>query len=262
MKKVWFIMLSLLLCMGLWGCGKQEKSAEETAIAPSQSQPVTESTEEVETVESAENEDINTVQISYDEKGKSVQTYYDENGDMVQTYYDEAGNTIVVCIATDGSRTETRNNIDGSVVCIYDNPVTGEHTEMEFSVGMIPIRQKSHDPSIDRYTEVEFYENGNLKWSKVQEPSSGVTSDQEYYENGNRKWIKTSHPDEEREARYNEEGYCTYYHSSSRRVNGKPYEIECFGDETGKLIRILENGEETDDEKLFDLCIGSYDFRQ
>lgn len=261
MKKVWFVMLALLLCMGLWGCGKQEKSAEEATIVPTQSQPATESTEEVETVEGVENENKNTVQISYDEKGKMVQTYYDENGDMIQTYYDEAGNTIVACIAPDGSRTETRNNIDGSMVSIYENPATGEYIETEFSKDFTRMREKSYSPATDRYVEAEFYENGNMKWSNVQEPSSGFTSEQEYYENGNRMWIKTRHPEEEMEAQYNEEGYCTYYHSSYRLTDGSPYEIECFGDETGKLTRIIENGEETDDEKLFNLYIGSYNFR-
>ena len=107
-----------------------------------------------------------------------------------------------------------------------------------------------------------YYENGNLKRSDVREPSAGLNSEQEYYENGNKKWMKTKHPDEKMEAQYNEEGYCTYFHSSYCLLDGTPYEIECFGDETGKLIRVVENGEETDDEKLFDLCIGSYDFRQ
>ena len=258
MKKVWLVVLPLLLCMGLWGCGKQETAAEESAIVPTQSQSFTENAEIVEPVE---NEDENTVEISYDEKGKMVQSYYDEDGNMVQTYYDEEGNTIVVCIEPDGSRTETRNNIDGSLVSIYENPATGEYIETEFSKDFVRIREKGYIPSRDKHVETEYYENGNLKWSHVQEPSSGVTSEQEYYENGNKKWMKTSHPQEEREAKYNEEGYCTYYHSTSRLKNGDPYEIECIGDEAGKLIRIIENGEETDDEKLFDLCIGSYNFR-
>ena len=85
MKKVWLVVLPLLLCMGLWGCGKQETAAEESAIVPTQSQSFTENAEIVEPVE---NEDENTVEISYDEKGTSEKPtqpnpILDKNGNVL-----------------------------------------------------------------------------------------------------------------------------------------------------------------------------------
>ena len=251
MKKVCFAVLALLLCIGLWACGNQEQPEEETAIVPTLSQPATENTKAVAFVEDVENKDEHT-----------VKSYYDEDGNLMETYDDEAGNTIVVCTAPDGSITETHNNTDGSMVSIYHNPATGEYIETEFSKDWVRVREKSYNPSTDRHVETGYYANGNLKWSHVQQPSAGFTSEQEYHENGNRKWIKTTHPDEEMEARYNEEAYCTYYHSSWRLPDGSPYEIECFGDETGNLTKIIENGVETEDEKLFDQYIKNCNFRQ
>lgn len=263
MKKMLVGMLILLLCVGLWGCGNQKEPVEEATAVPTQSQLVVESTEPAEEVETYYDDNGNTVEISYDENGNAVQTYCDEDGNTVQTYNDENGNAIVVCIAPDGSRTETCNNTDGSMVSIYDDPATGAYIETEFSKAFVRIREKGYDPATGRHTETEYYENGNLKWANVWNPSSGFTSEQEYYENGNRKWMKTREPDkdEEMDAQYNEEGYCTYYRSSYI-FKKEPYEIECFGDETGKLIKVIENGVETDDAKLFALCISNYNFRK
>ena len=233
MRKVIPMLLILLLCMNLCGCGMGETPVEETAVAPVGSQPATESTEATEIAE------------------------------RVETHCDENGNTIVVSISPDGSRTETCNYADGRVASIYENPVTGEYNEMEFSKDMVLIRTKGYNPEKDRYSEVEFYENGNEKRSSVREPSTGFTSDQEYYENGNRKYIKTCDPKMEREIRYNEEGYCTYSCCTNYRDDGSAYyEIECFGDEAGNLVKVIENGEEITDKKFLSDRIGEYHFRQ
>ena len=263
MKKILFMILPLLLCVGLWGCGKQAVLIEETTVVSTQSQSAAESTETVESVEGEKNEVENTVEIDYDEAGTMVQTYYDEAGNMVQTYDYADGSTSVVCIAPDGSRTETRNNLDGSMVSIYNDPATGEYIETEFSKDFVRIREKGYYPDADRYTETEYYENGNLKWTDVREPASGFISQQEYYENGNSKEIKIRQLEvgEEMDAQYNEEGYCTYYRSFCY-IDREPYEIECFGDENGRLIKIVENGEETDDTMLYDLYIQNCNFRK
>ena len=233
MRKVMPMLLMLLLCMSLWGCGTAEKPVEETAVVPAESQSAAESTEATEPTE------------------------------RVETHYDENGNTIVVNINPDGSRTETCNYPDGRMVSIYNNPATGEYNEMEFSKDMVLIRTAGYDPKKDRYSEVEYYENGKEKRSSVREPSTGFTSEQEYYENGNRKYIKTRDPKTEREIQYNEEGYCTYSCCTNYRDDGSAYyEIECFGDEAGNLVKVTENGEEITDKKFLSDRVGEYHFRQ
>ena len=108
-----------------------------------------------------------------------------------------------------------------------------------------------------------FYENGTEKRASVREPSSGFTSEQEYYENGNRKYIKTRDPETGREIQYNEDGYCTYSCSESYREDGSIYyKLECFGDETGKLTKAIENGEEINDAKFLADRTNEFNFRK
>lgn len=233
MRKIIPTLLILLLCMSLWGCGTAETSVEETTVAPVESQSATASTEATELAE------------------------------RMETYCDEKGNTIVVNISPDGSRTETCNYSDGRMVSIYNNPATGEYSEMEFSKDMVLICSKGYNPEQDRYSEVEYYENGKEKQSSAREPSTGFTSEQEYYENGNRKYIKTCDPKMEREIQYNEDGYCTYSKCINYRDDGSAYyEIECFGDEAGNLVKVIENGEEITDKKFLSDRVGEYHFRQ
>ena len=101
-----------------------------------------------------------------------------------------------------------------------------------------------------------------MKRADVREPSTGFTSEQEYYENGNMKQSKVRAPDDEMDAQYNEEGYCTYYHHFYYLANGSPYEIECCGDETGKLVKVIENGEESDVEQFLTYQGHLYNFRR
>lgn len=227
MKKTVAALLMVLLCMGLWSCAKQEPSPEEAVSAPTQSQTHPENTEP------------------------------SEPGGEAQTQYSETQSP------TDGSWAEIRRNEEGTLVSIHDNPETGEHIEMEFFDNFKLKRSASYNPKIDRYSEVEFYENGNEKWASVREPSTGFTSEQEYYENGNRKYIKTRSPKEAREMQYNEDGYCTYSYSAAYRKDGSlSGEVECFADETGKLTKVIKDGEEIKDEKFLSDRIREFGFRE
>lgn len=222
MRKVMPMLLTLLLCMSLWGCGTAEKPVEETAVVPAESQSASESTEPSEPDGKEETQSLD-----------------------------------------DGSWAEIRRNEEGKLVSIHDNPETGEHIEMEFFDNFMLKRSSSYFPEMDRYSEVEYYENGNEKWASAREPSTGFTSEQEYYENGNRKYIKTCDPQMEREIQYNEDGYCTYSRCINYRDDGSAYyEIECFGDEAGNLVKVIENGEEITDKKFLSDRVGEYHFRQ
>lgn len=227
MKKGFALLMVLLLCTGLWSCAKQETSPEEAGSVPTQNQVPPETTEPSES--GGEEETQNSEPQSPD----------------------------------DGSWAEIRRNEEGKLVSIHDNPETGEHIEMEFFDNFMLKRSSSYFPEKDRYSEVEYYENGKEKWSSIREPSTGFSSEQEYYENGTRKYIKTQDPKKGREMQYNEEGYCTYSHSMNYRDDGSVYyEQECFGDETGKLTKVIENGEEVKDAKILADRINEFGFRK
>ena len=225
MKHIAAILLALL-CMGLWSCAKQEASA------PDQSRMHTEHTGPSEPSEASElTEPV------------EEETQYEEDQSP-----------------TDSSWSEIRRNAEGKLVSIYENPETGEYSEMEFSDDFKLMRSVSYNPATGRHSEVEHYENGNEK--KAVTRAADFTSEQEYYENGNRKYIKTRTSKTAREMQYNEEGYCTYSHSADYRDDGSIYyEIECFGDKTGRLTKVIENGEQINDARFLADRVNEYNFR-
>ena len=230
MKHIAAVLLALLLCMGLWSCAKQETSGEEAVSAGNQARPEHSGPSEP--------------------SGEPGLTGPEEE----ETRYSEDQSP------TDSSWAEIRRNAEGKLVSIYENPATGEYSEMEFSDDFKLRRSVSYNPATGRHSEVEYYENGKEK--KAVSREEDFTSEQEYYENGNRKQIKTRTSKTAREMQYNEEGYCTYSHCADYREDGSIYyEIECFGDETGKLTKVIENGEQIADARFLADRINEYNFR-
>lgn len=156
------------------------------------------------------------------------------DGTVYETFFDETGKeTRATCANTDGSYREIYYENGITVREIIDSPSTGEHVECD------------------------FYENGAVKKSVVTNSQTGMYSEQEYFENGNMKHFKNQSPEYTSEERYDEEGYRTYFHTKNA-----DYEMECIADETGKLVKVVENGEVKEDAETLAQYAADYNFRQ
>lgn len=103
--------------------------------------------------------------------------------------------------------------------------------------------------------ETEYFENGNVKKSVLINPPSEYT-EQEYYETGRIKYNKSETAEYVMEERYDEKGYRTYYCQK-----GSEYELELTADESGKLVKAIENGVVKEDEETLNLYVSGYNFR-
>ncbi len=149
--------------------------------------------------------------------------FCDENGNLTFSSHKEANGTYSEYYYFENG------NMSKS---FYDNPNTGEHEEGE------------------------YFENGNIKRYVLDNSATGESFHQEYFENGNLKYNKNQSPEYTQEERYDEEGFHTYFYSKDAN-----YEIELIADETGKLIRFVENGTVYENEAIPDWVAGSYNFR-
>ena len=107
------------------------------------------------------------------------------------------------------------------------------------------------------YSETYFFENGNMRKSIVDDPVMGEYLDQEYYENGNLKYSKYQTPEQTIEARCDEEGFHTYYYTK-----GPDWEQACIADETGKLVKVVENGVVKEDAATLAQYAIDYNFKE
>lgn len=131
----------------------------------------------------------------------------------------------------------------------------GTVDEQYFHENGNPARMISVSPD-GNFSDTEFYENGNVKRS-VYEDTAGNYSEQECYENGAFKYVKNQSPEYTNEERYDEEGYRTYYYTKSAE-----YEMECISDETGKLVKVIENGTVIEDAAALAQYAADYNFKQ
>ena len=95
-----------------------------------------------------------------------------------------------------------------------------------------------------------------MKKSVCKDPVTESSTEQEYYENGKMKRIKTQTAEILSEERYDEEGFRTYFYTKNA-----DYEVELTADETGKLIKVIENGEVKEDETTLAQYANSFNFR-
>lgn len=192
-----------------------------------------------------------------------------ESGDIEDCYYYPSGNTShSYSWGTDGSYHEAyfldngyidlENRITHRGTIIYEKNIYPDGTESEhfFDENGYPVRviSKSTDGT---YSESCYFENGNMSKSIVNDPVKGEYLDQEYYENGNLKYSKYTTPEFTQEERCDEEGFRTYYYTK-----GTDWEQECIADETGKLVKVVENGVVKEDAASLAQYAKDYNFKE
>ena len=147
---------------------------------------------------------------------------------------DESGNlTRSAGMDADGTYREFQKLEDGTGREVSDNPNTGERWE------------------------TEYFENSSTKRSVGSNSRTGTYYEIEYYENGKMKYAKNESPENTTEERYNEEGCLTYFYSKNTN-----YELELISDETGKLIKVTENGTVIEDATTLAQYAKDYNFKE
>ena len=185
------------------------------------------------------------------------QKYIYPDGSWNETHCDENGTvTYAASLDTEGNHWEYHHFEDGTSRDVTDNPNTGKHSETEYYANGNIKKSISNDPETGTYSEYECYENGNLKKSVYQDAATESHSEQECYENGAMKYSKNQTPESTTEERYDEEGYRTYYYSK-----GADWKVELTADETGKLIKVIENDTVYEGAAIPDHYISGYNFR-
>lgn len=157
------------------------------------------------------------------------------DGSWNEMYFDE-NRTITgyITMGTDGFYSETYYFENGNIrMDISDNPSTGEHWEDE------------------------RYENGTTKRTVSSNSQTGTYYETEYFENGKEKHFKNETSESTIDVQYDEDGFHTYYHSKNAN-----YEVELISDETGKLAKVVENGEVKEDPAIIAQYAQSYNFKQ
>lgn len=192
-----------------------------------------------------------------------------ESGTISDSYYYPSGNTShEYTWYTDGAYVEA-NFLDNGYVDlekgmthmgtqVYYKRIEADGSWLEqFSdENGYPVRviSKSADGT---YSETEYYENGNMSKSIVDDPVKGEYQEQEYFENGNMKYLKFQTPEYTAEERYDEEGFRTYYYTK-----GVDWEQECIADDTGKLVKVVENGTAIEDAATLARYASDCNFRE
>ena len=156
----------------------------------------------------------------------------------------------------DGSYSESYY-YDTYSISINGNTNTGERSESEYYENGVIKKSISNNAQTGAYSEYENYENGTMKRSVYKDPAAESYTEQEFFESGKIKYSKNQMPDFTCEERYDEEGYHTYFYSKSADE-----ELECICDETGKLIKVIQNGEVKEDEATLAQYASSYNFRE
>lgn len=203
------------------------------------------------------------------------------DGSETERFFDENENpTFYSAKSADGFYLEEQYFEDGTCKTVREDPATGERTETEYYENGDVKKNVSNNEQTGTYSEYECYENGNMKKCVYKDPATGYSEEQEYYENGNMKKsvckdpvtessteqeyyengkmkrIKTQTAEILLEERYDEEGFRTYFYDKNA-----DYEVELTADETGKLIKAIENGEVKEDETTLAQYAISFNFR-
>lgn len=181
------------------------------------------------------------------EKGRQV-IYYN-NGDVEDTYYYPSGfMSHQYWWGADGSYTEfhwlddgyTGTQEDGTKfthlgTTVYCKNIAADGSWREFwrsadDVLVLEIYQYSDG----RYQENRYYETGERSKSISNDPTAEIYQEE---------W-------------YDEEGFLIYC-----RVKSAEYELELISDESGKLVRAVENGQSIEDPAALAKFAGDYNFK-
>ena len=158
-------------------------------------------------------------------------------------------------IQADGSYEETHFNSEGLVEVMIRQQADGLYEETQYNSEGLP-KVMVHRLADDLYEECRFYPNGNPSKQIRMDSAAETYYEQDFYENGMPKWIQSQTPSEEREERYDEEGYLTYVH-----IQRTDYELEILTDASGKVVQVIENGQSIEDPAALNVYIESYNFQ-
>lgn len=189
--------------------------------------------------------------------GSYSESHYLDNGYMDQENQIIYTGTVVYekNIQADGSAREFFSNENGVLTHSVVQQADGFYADTYYFENGNPSKHVYYDPATGEQGEQEYYENGNLKYS-VYKNATGYCSEQEYFDNGSLKYSKNQSPEYTMEDCYDEEGFRTYFYSKDAN-----HEIEMITDESGKLIKYVENGTAYENEDIPDGVAESYNFR-
>lgn len=201
-------------------------------------------------------------QITYWNDGRVYDNYFYPNGNLSHGYQWEADGLYVEFRYLDNGYIETKE--DGAIIShtgtnIYQKFVNsdGYWGETHFDENEIPVKTISGGAD-GSYEEVCYFENGDISRHTHDSPN-GEHYEYEYYENGCEKYSKHQSPEYTTEQRFDEEGFCTYFYYKDTAAD---YEIELISDESGKLVKAVENGSVIEDAAALAQHAKNYNFRQ
>lgn len=188
--------------------------------------------------------------ISESAGGDYTEQQYREDGMLVYqktVQYDSRGVETV---------SETKWEADGSRSFFLTNS-DGMTSESYFDSEEILLKSAGYDPNTRIYAAAEYYRNGSMKSYTIENRETDEYTLTENYESGAVKRICNVTPDGlKHDQIYDEEGYTTYLYKDSLLGS-----IEIISDETGKVIKYIENGVVLEGSSIPYSVITTFNFR-
>ena len=271
MKRIGLFLIVLCIFTVFAACGGEPEQTEPPAVP----QTVPEETVASLAVESPEAEgfqesDYNVIESTAADGTRMVEYYtrdaaprlirwYCEytNGDISDDYYYPDGSKwYSYWCKADGSSAGVYYDETGSEIKSVHDYSDGEHGERLYYENGNQKSYLAQNSVTGARKEIHCYESGNLKTVISDDPSTGIRSETVYFESGNIRHNKEQGTDYAFEEQFDEEGFLTYYYS--KRVGTV---VECFTDETGALVKYIENGEIIEDPEALANIARGYKFR-
>lgn len=217
----------------------------------------------------------------YENGRETLAASKNSDGSYTEHTYDENGNCVSIrTTGADGFCSEERFENGVPVSLIVQN-ADGSYSEQKFENGnCVFFASKDADGS---YTEQTLDENGNLTYYRTtkadgsyteqryengimvsyiyHDPTTKQYDEEQYYENEKYRYFKYQTADSTLEKRFDEEGYVTY-HYSSETSGEETTTVECIADETGKLVKYIENGKVYTDAGTLASVAAMFGFRK
>lgn len=192
---------------------------------------------------------------SYEECHYADTSLSEMNEDGIETIY--ITKLYSKAIRSDGSWSEFYNNENGIPVFSASMSADGTYWEAYYFENGDCSKEISDMPSSGYRSEREYYENGVCKKYTASNSQAGEYTLIENFENGNMKYCKIQTQGSIQEERYDEESFRIYYY-----IKENDTETELITDESGKLVKYVENGTVYENENIPDWVAESYNFRR
>ena len=199
-------------------------------------------------------------QLEYRYDGNIVDNYYYPSGTFSHTYQYNADGSYIEAHYLDNGRIEIEGNnshvFSGTNIYYKQIQPDGSYQESvkdENGNLVYHIQQSANGD----YLEIRYYKNGNCSVYVCNEPTAGYYTEQESYEDGSTKRIKQTSPGSTCEEYLDEDGFRTYFYNKTA-----DYEIELTADETGKLVKVVENGVTIEDTAIIAQYAQSFNFKE